>query len=99
MGNHTVKKRPAGLKDKTIIVGMQINQTVKEIGARAGEKTKQLFELEAKGKLYREVVPTEYMVIKEYSNTEKDKTAKKDNNTSKSKKDRDIKGKEDDPIK
>lgn len=90
MGNHTVKKRPAGLKDKTIIVGMQINQTVKEIGAKAGEETKQLFELEAKGKLYREVVPTEYMVIKAYSNTEKDKTAKKD---------RDIKGKEDDPIK
>ena len=99
MGNHTVKKRPAGLKDKTFIVGMQINQTVKEIGAKAGEQTKQLFQLEAKGKLYREVVPTEYMVIKAYSNTEKDKTTKKDNNTSKSKKDRDIKGKEDDPIK
>ena len=43
MGNHTVKKRPAGLKDRTIIVGMQINQTVKEIGAKAGERTKQLF--------------------------------------------------------
>ena len=99
MGNHTVKKRPAGLNDKTVIVGMQINQKVKEIGKKAGEKTTQVFELEAKGKLHREVIPTEYMVIKAYSNTEKDKTTKKDNNTSKSKKDRDIKGKEDDPIK
>ena len=25
MGNHTVKKKAAGLNDKTVIVGMQIN--------------------------------------------------------------------------
>ena len=60
MGNHTVKKEAAGLRDKTFIVGMQINQKVKEIGENA------------KGKLYREVVPTEYMVIKAYSNKVKD---------------------------
>ena len=93
MGNRTVKKRPAGLKDKTVIVGMQINQTVKEIGEKAGEKTKQVFELDAKGKLYREVVPTEYMVIKAYSNKVKEEN-KKASNIKKS-----AKNKEDDKIK
>ena len=88
MGNHTVKKRPAGLKDKTVIVGMQINQTVKEIWEKAGEKTKQVFELDAKGKLYREVVPTEYMVIKAYSNKVKEEN-KKVSKTQKSAKNKD----------
>ena len=36
------------------------------------EKLLKTFELDAKGKLYREVVPTEYMVIKAYSNKAKD---------------------------
>ncbi len=72
MGNHTVKKEAAGLRDKTFIVGMQINQKVKEIGENAKGKTLKTFELDAKGKLYREVVPTEYMVIKAYSNKVKD---------------------------
>ena len=72
MGNHTVKKEAAGLRDKTFIVGMQINQKVKEIGENAKGKTLETFELDAKGKLYREVVPTEYMVIKAYSNKVKD---------------------------
>lgn len=93
MGNHTVKKRPAGLNDKTVIVGMQINQKVKEIAKKAGEKTTQVFELDAKGKLYREVVPTEYMVIKAYSNKVKEET-KKDAKLQKS-----AKNKEDDQIK
>ena len=39
MGNHTVKKEAAGLRDKTFIVGMQINQKVKEIGENAKGKT------------------------------------------------------------
>ncbi len=93
MGNHTVKKRPAGLNDKTVIVGMQINQKVKEIGKKAGEKTTQVFELEAKGKLHREVIPTDYIVIKAYSNNVKEDN-KKDAKLHKS-----TKNKEDDQIK
>lgn len=93
MGNHTVKKRPAGLNDKTVIVGMQINQKVKEIGKKAEEKTTQVFELEAKGKLHREVVPKEYMIIKAYSNKVKEDN-KKDVKLQKS-----AKNKEDDQIK
>ena len=93
MGNHTVKKRPAGLNDKTVIVGMQINQKVKEIGKNAGEKTTQVFELEAKGKLHREVIPTDYIVIKAYSNKVKEDN-KKDAKLHKS-----TKNKEDDQIK
>ena len=54
---------------------------------------KQVFELDAKGKLYREVVPTEYMVIKAYSNKVKEEN-KKASNIKKS-----AKNKEDDKIK
>lgn len=93
MGNHTVKKKAAGLNDKTVIVGMQINQKVKEIGEKAEEKTTEIFELESKGKLYRKVIPTEYIVIKAYSNKVKEE------NLSNPKIQKTAKNKEDDQIK
>ena len=52
---------PSGQENNTIIVGLEVIQKVRD-------EQSQTYEMDAKGKLAREVNPTEYIRIKAYNN-------------------------------
>ena len=59
-----VKQRtssPAGQENNTIIVGLEVIQKVRD-------EQSQTYEMDAKGKVARVVIPTEYIRIKAYNN-------------------------------
>lgn len=70
MVNNTVngKKigKSAGKDDNTIVVGLEVLQKIRDDVVQTGE-------LEAKGKLLREVNPKEYIRIKAYANKDLNK--------------------------
>ena len=56
-----VKQRPSGQENRTIIVGFEMIEKIKD-------EVSKTFEMEAKGKLAREVNPKDYIRIKAYNN-------------------------------
>ena len=63
------KTRPSCQENKTIIVGLEVMERIKD-------EVKKTFELNAKGKLAKEVSFEEYVVIKAYDNKDLNKSGK-----------------------